>query len=98
MQLGPSATVVSLGRLVPDRPGFHSKLYMLPVGFRSHRMYASYTVPHRRVSYTCEIHDAGDAPLFKLTAEDAPTSPVTGATARYDPFLPAHVFSCTIPI
>eukprot|EP00873_Tetraselmis_striata_P008574 jgi/Tetstr1/428838/TSEL_018825.t1 len=81
IQLGPSASVLRLGKLVVDRPGFHSKNYMLPVGFRSQRMYASYTVPHRRVPYTCEILDGGDAPLFKLTAEDSPSTPVTGNSA-----------------
>ena len=32
-----------------------------------------------RVAYECEILDGGDAPLFRLTAEDERELPLTGA-------------------
>jgi len=78
LHLGPSLTILSLGRVVPDRPGFHSQAYIWPVGFRSQRLYASYMNPHARVLYLNEILNGGGAPEFRITAEDDPQHPITG--------------------
>eukprot|EP00698_Gefionella_okellyi_P005827 TRINITY_DN15265_c0_g1_i1.p1 TRINITY_DN15265_c0_g1~~TRINITY_DN15265_c0_g1_i1.p1 ORF type:complete len:452 (-),score=63.97 TRINITY_DN15265_c0_g1_i1:90-1412(-) len=67
-------SVHSFGTIVWDRPAFHTKLYIYPVGFKSARQKHSYVSPDIKVTYTSEILDGGDAPLFRVTAEDDPSN------------------------
>lgn len=77
-------TVTSLGRVISDRPGFHSKRYIWPVGFESHRQYWSTVDSESQTTYVSRIVDGGDAPQFEILPSDIPgrifTSPTsTGA-------------------
>eukprot|EP00951_Prasinocladus_malaysianus_P003612 scaffold25443_cov37-Prasinocladus_malaysianus.AAC.1 len=78
IQLGPSMVVLSLGRIVTNRPMvYNSQSYIWPLGFRSQRMYASYVAPNQRVNYLCEIVDRDNCPEFRITAEDDPKNPIS---------------------
>ena len=80
--LTPSQYVLSLGRVVHDRPNFHSNNYIWPAGYRSVRMFFSAKNPSNRVSWTCEILDVGEeAPEFRLTPEDDRGNTIVGHTA-----------------
>ncbi|KAK9817936.1 hypothetical protein WJX72_004523 [[Myrmecia] bisecta] len=79
--LTPSHTVLCLGKVVSDRSAFHSQNYIWPVGFKSMRYYASMKQPDKRISYQCEILDAGTAPEFRIRPEDDPDNPIIGPTA-----------------
>lgn len=79
--LSPSSRVLSLGRVVYDRPNYHNANYIWCVGYTMERQYASVTHNNSRVTYRGEILENGDSPLFKLTASDNPGNPIYGDTA-----------------
>lgn len=60
-------TVLSLGT-VRTTPGWHSKRYIWPCGFRSVRQYASMSDPETKIDYTNEIVESpSGTPLFRVT-------------------------------
>jgi hypothetical protein len=68
--------VLNLGKVVTDRPAYHTKCLIYPVGFVSERPHASYARPGHTTNYTSTIQDNGDAPSFTVTAADDPSNPV----------------------
>jgi hypothetical protein len=56
-------TITSLGKIITDRPGFHSERYIWPIGFESHRTFFSMYSPGTKCTYTCRILDGGEMPL-----------------------------------
>ena len=66
------ATILNLGKVVYDRPSFHSKNYIWPVGYKSSRKLPSIDKSSDYVSYISEIVDGGSAPIFKVTPSDKP--------------------------
>ncbi|KNC49964.1 uncharacterized protein AMSG_11904 [Thecamonas trahens ATCC 50062] len=73
--------VIALGKIVHDRPGFHSTKYIWPVGFRSVRKFPSIVDPEVRVPYYCEIADGGHKPIFRLTPSDRANEAFEGDSA-----------------
>jgi hypothetical protein len=65
-------TVESLGEVVYDRPAYHNRRYILPVGYHSTRLYLSTVDPAGQCLYHSRILDGGPSPLFQVTPEDAP--------------------------
>ena len=65
-------SIVSLGRIVTDRPLYHTKDSIYPVGFTSRRWYWSLREPSNKVLWTSRITDGGLSPLFVVTPEDDP--------------------------
>jgi len=66
------ATIVNLGKIVHDRPLFHSKQYLWPAGFKSTRRLPAIE-SDEYTTYVSEIIDSGDAaPVFRVTPEDSP--------------------------
>ncbi|KAF0972937.1 hypothetical protein FDP41_008789 [Naegleria fowleri] len=74
-------TVLSLGKVVYDRPTFHTDKYIWPVGYKSTRYYTSVKDTNKRCLYTCEIKDGGDAPIFVLTSDDNPNEVIEAPSA-----------------
>jgi len=74
-------TVESLGQVDASRQAYHSKLYILPIGFRSVRMYSSLRDISRKCNYVSEILDGGESPLFRVTCEEAPEAPIIMPTS-----------------
>ena len=74
-------TIHDLGRIVADRPGWHTERYIWPLGFRSTRRYASMKHMGSKTLYTCEICDGGDVPEFRIHPEDDPETVFTGPSA-----------------
>lgn len=73
-------TFHSLGQVVSDRPAYHTKRYIYPVGFHSSRSYFSTKDPEAMTIYHSRILDGGPVPQFTVTAEDDPDNPLSGAT------------------
>eukprot|EP01119_Soliformovum_irregulare_P015187 TRINITY_DN4238_c0_g1_i3.p1 TRINITY_DN4238_c0_g1~~TRINITY_DN4238_c0_g1_i3.p1 ORF type:complete len:473 (-),score=137.10 TRINITY_DN4238_c0_g1_i3:531-1949(-) len=69
-------TIESLGKIVYDRPKFHAKRYIWPVGFKSSRIYNSMTQLDQRCEYTSEIVENGDEPSFIVTCYEDPKNPI----------------------
>ena len=76
----PSCRVLKLGTIVYDRPTYHNSNYIWPVGYVAEREYASFTQLDKKATYKCEILDNGASPLFKLTASDRPSQPISGGS------------------
>jgi len=73
-------TVFDLGRIVWDRPRYHSKRYIWPLGYKSQRQYYSMRDPEVKVIYTSEIVDGDDEPLFIVTSEEDEEHPIVKDT------------------
>jgi hypothetical protein len=74
-------TIHELGTVYWDRPNYHARNYIWPVGFRSTRKMPSIKTPGVQVTYTSLIIDNGDSPGFKIIPEDAPEHTVVCNTA-----------------
>lgn len=79
-------TVHRLGEIVYDRPAYHSKRYILPVGFTTSRSYFSVLSPDSVINYYSTILDNGPTPLYQVTPEGHPemtfqSASTTGAWA-----------------
>lgn len=60
----------NLGRVVYDRPGFHTENRVYPIGFMSTRVYGHFNEPERKCVYTCRITDnGGERPHFEIASE-----------------------------
>ncbi|KAK8837464.1 choline dehydrogenase 6 [Tritrichomonas musculus] len=81
IKLTESLSLLNLGQIVNDRPGFRTESYIYPAGFKSSRLYNSVLDPPRRVRYINEIVDTGDkSPLFTVTMEGHPEIRFQGTT------------------
>jgi len=67
-------TVHELGQVVTDRPAFHNKRYIWPLGFKSSRQYLSTADPEASVTYFSEVKESGPGggPLFEVWSEEIP--------------------------
>lgn len=65
-------TIHSVGKIVSDREHYHNPRYIFPVGFKSTKKFSSFLDATAMTIYTSEIIDNGNAPLFQVTAADAP--------------------------
>jgi len=64
-----------------DRPNFHSRNYIWPVGYKSTRKFPSISNPGEYVTYTSEIIDGGSGPIFQVTPSDDPSLVIKHATS-----------------
>ncbi|EAY16278.1 F/Y-rich N-terminus family protein [Trichomonas vaginalis G3] len=80
--LKKSMNLISLGKVVWNRPGFHSERYLYPDGFKTERKYISVINPKDRVWYISEIIDDGkENPLFRVSMRDMPEVKWEGRSA-----------------
>ncbi|KAI9255798.1 F/Y-rich N-terminus-domain-containing protein [Phascolomyces articulosus] len=75
-----SLKVLELGEVVHDRPSFHSERYVWPVGYCVERTYMSMVDPENQTTYTCQVQDGGETPLFTIRAADAPEEEMSART------------------
>jgi len=68
--------ITNLGTIVTDRPNFHSKRYIWPVGFRSERFYSSMTNIQAKCLYISEIVDNDIEPEFVVICPEDPENPI----------------------
>ncbi|ETO27835.1 hypothetical protein RFI_09296 [Reticulomyxa filosa] len=80
-QIKGGCTVACLGRIDPDKGGFHTSKYIWPIGFQSVRMHSSYLNPSVRVTFTSTIEEGPNGAQFKIVAEDDPENPLIGDSA-----------------
>lgn len=73
-------TVRSIGSINSGK-NYHSNFDIWPVKYRSEREHISYLDSSLKVVYTSEILDGGDSPIFRVTAADDPTHPLTAPSA-----------------
>jgi chromodomain-helicase-DNA-binding protein 7 len=89
-----TTSIIELGHIVTDRPGFHTDRYIYPAGFKSSRLYWSTIDPSRQVRYTSEILDTGgETPLFRVTMDDHPEVSFEGNTPNSPWYLIAKMVS-----
>lgn len=62
-------TVHRLGEVIYDRPAYHNKRYILPIGFTTSRSYLSVISPEATMNYFSSILDNGPAPIYQVTPE-----------------------------
>lgn len=73
--------VHNLGRIVHDRPGFHTENRVYPIGFMSARSYGHFNEPERKCVYTCRITDnGGERPNFEIASESDTEFIITAAS------------------
>eukprot|EP01102_Stenamoeba_stenopodia_P017678 TRINITY_DN6377_c0_g2_i1.p1 TRINITY_DN6377_c0_g2~~TRINITY_DN6377_c0_g2_i1.p1 ORF type:complete len:750 (+),score=266.72 TRINITY_DN6377_c0_g2_i1:129-2378(+) len=65
-------TIIELGVIQPDKPAFHQKAYIYPLGFESIKKMGSIVNENATTIYHSKIEDAGGNPKFVVWAEDAP--------------------------
>ncbi|KAJ2741019.1 hypothetical protein GGI20_005475 [Coemansia sp. BCRC 34301] len=84
-----AVTIHALGRVVWDRDAYHTSRYIWTPGFKSTRAYPSLLANDTRCLYTSEILEAGDAPVFQVTAEDMADTPfrATSSSAAWKQIL-----------
>jgi len=67
IKIGLSLTLVSLGTVVYDRPGFHNERYLFTDGYISEKLFPSCTNPNEKVWFRSSIiDDGGELPLFRV--------------------------------
>jgi hypothetical protein len=66
-------TIEALGAIVYDRPNYHNRRYILPVGYVSSRPYLSAVDPNASTTYHSRIADGGDSPIFEVVGDDNPS-------------------------
>ena len=76
LRVSPSLLLLSLGRVVSDRPAFHLDWTVFPVGYKALRTVAMQRAAAQgegteaaavSITILCEIVDGGPAPLFRVT-------------------------------
>lgn len=58
-------SIYNLGKILFDRPGYHTENWIYPAGFMSTRVYGHIKEPERKCVYTCKIVDNGDSPRYE---------------------------------
>jgi hypothetical protein len=77
----PGCQLISLGRIVTDRPGWHNARYIYPAGYKTSRLYTSPLNPNEKMIWYRQIIDDGqDVPLFSVPASGDETATFTGQT------------------
>ena len=66
-----ASQIMSIGHIVTDRPGFHSRRYIYPAGYKSCRFFSSPYNQDKRIVWCSEIiDDGGPIPLFRVSCND----------------------------
>lgn len=73
-------TLHSAGEIIHDRPAYHNKRYIYPVGFHSSRPYNSAINPEVQTIYHSRIMEGEAGPVFDVFAEDQPTEHYSAST------------------
>ena len=68
----PALTIHSLGVIAYNRPKYHTKNCIFPIGYKSSRMFASIEPHDELVEYVSTILDGGDDPIFQVSLKDMP--------------------------
>lgn len=71
IEIGP-LSIYSIGEIVNDRPLYHTRKYIFPVGYCSTRLCSGTTSADQQHLYTCKIVDDGYSPRFEISPEDSP--------------------------
>eukprot|EP00771_Trimastix_marina_P002012 gnl/Trimastix_PCT/3121.p1 GENE.gnl/Trimastix_PCT/3121~~gnl/Trimastix_PCT/3121.p1 ORF type:complete len:953 (+),score=160.26 gnl/Trimastix_PCT/3121:57-2915(+) len=70
--IGDNKIVYSLGRIITDRPGFHTSEYLFPAGYKSSAILPSFVQANTKIEYYQEIVDVGGpGPMFRITPADS---------------------------
>ncbi|MES1918046.1 hypothetical protein MHBO_000072 [Bonamia ostreae] len=72
----PSLLLQSIGNIEFLRSNFHNNSYIFPIGYKTVRKYISFVDPTKNCKYVNEILDGKSCPIFSVTCEHAPNSPI----------------------
>mmetsp|Transcript_29063 Transcript_29063/g.40202 ORF Transcript_29063/g.40202 Transcript_29063/m.40202 type:complete len:268 (+) Transcript_29063:173-976(+) len=85
MRVGKNLCLISTGVPPPDEKlgDFHCRDYVFFPGYASVREHQSMVNPDHMCKYKCEVlvGEKDNKPIFKVTCEDAPNEPISGACA-----------------
>ena len=74
IQIGQSLILISLGKIVPDKPKFFTERYIYTDGFISEHRFPSLLDPNEKTWYRSRIIDKGDdIPYFRVELKDDPS-------------------------
>lgn len=69
-------SVLNLGVVEWERPGYHSEKNIFPIGYKVIRKGPSMVIAGKTDEYICEILDGGFKPYFKVTCSSDPENPM----------------------
>lgn len=82
LKINDNTIITNFGKVVTDRPSFHSERYLYLDGFTSERFYTSVRDPNTKEWYICSIKDTGgDTPLFTIELKDDPSISFKGSVS-----------------
>ena len=70
VQLSNALSIVDLGTVNWQLPGFHTSSYIYPIGFKSCREYFSDVEGTSKINYISEILEINRTPVFRVTSDD----------------------------
>lgn len=73
--ISSSLKLISIGKISPKK-NFHKKNIIFPIGFKTVRTFNSLINPNQKCEYICEILEAENKPVFKVTCFDDIDHPV----------------------
>lgn len=74
IKINENTVVTNIGKVVTDRPAFHSERYLYLSGFTSERYFPSIRDPNVKEWYVCQILDnGGELPVFRIQPKNDPS-------------------------
>jgi chromodomain-helicase-DNA-binding protein 7 len=81
LEIRPNCELLDLGRVITDRPHFHTERYIYPAGYKCTRSFWSTQHINDRVIWVSEIVDnGGPRPVFRVYMEENPRVSFEGLT------------------
>jgi hypothetical protein len=76
-------TVYNLGRIVFDKPGFHTETAIYPCDYTITRTYANLKDPEKKCIYTCRIAENGNVPRFEIIPDSDRNLIISGPSTDF---------------
>jgi hypothetical protein len=81
VKISATSSLLSIGTIVTDRPGFKNDKFVFPAGYKTLRTGPSLNTTVKTMNWISEIVDqGGDSPIFRVYQEDDPSVCFEGET------------------
>jgi hypothetical protein len=80
--LSKDTSILSLGKIEPRKPRFHTERYLFPIGYRVQRPFIAVDDPTTTEPWFAEIYAVDDAPQFMLKPAASPMQRFAGASPQ----------------
>jgi hypothetical protein len=71
LTISSKTRLLNLGKINYEKKAFHTPRYIYPVGYKSEKKYLSFVTLEGEATYTCEIAEGADGPIFRVTTNDS---------------------------